>query len=298
MASAAGCVLSVRPTLTPAQPAPATADDDEDKPGDPIKPLKPMEAIDAAKPAEAAPAEKQSGEQKQPLPPAHVVLKKTADKIVVDGKLDEECWKKAERLPIDILHGKASRVKPAGCGKMTWDDESFYIAFEVIDTDIKAKGDGRDNCDIVPPQDVVEAFVDVNNDDEHFYEFHLNALNGFNDVFIVRPRKESPLYNRLPFRLMFINGWNLDSCQTAVQVDGTVNNSQDQDKGWTGEIKLPFKALKLPTDRSQPKIGDVWRVQLVVQQGDGNDRYFEWSPSYDPWFHHSISTWGRVEFGQ
>ena len=232
------------------------------------------------------------------LPPARATAVKAVDKITIDGKLDEETWKKAERLPIEIVHNAGVKGQPAGWGRMAHDDENFYIAFELVDGDIRAKGDARDNADIIPPNDVVEVFIDINNDDEHFLELHLNPLNGFNDVFIVRPRKESPLYGRLMFNLMFIQGWNMPEYETAVHVDGTVNLDADDDRGWTAEIRLPFKSLMMPLGQKQPKPDDEWRVQLVVQNGLSQHRYIEWSPNYDAWFHHSIANWGRVKFGQ
>ena len=233
-----------------------------------------------------------------PLPPARVVAKKAVDKITVDGKLDEETWKQAVRLPIEFIHNTGNKTAPGAFGRMAWDDDNFFIAFEVVDTDMQAKGDTRDTCDINPPNDVMEVFIDINNDDEHFIELHLNALNGFNDIFIERPRKESPLHARSPYNLFFFNGWNLADCQTAVQAAGTVNNAQDQDNGWTAEIRLPFKSLMMPAGRKAAKPGDVWRVQLVAQNGGAKDRYLEWSPNYEAWFHHAIANWGRVEFAQ
>jgi len=223
---------------------------------------------------------------------------KAVDKIAVDGKLDEESWKKADSLPIDFIHPGGKKGEAAGIGRMTWDGANFYISFELADTNVKAQGDTRDNANIVPPNDVVEIFIDINNDDEHFFELHLNPLNAFNDVFIERPRKESPLYNRLMFNLMFLQCWNMPEYETAVTVDGTVNKDDDKDKGWTAEIRLPFSSMMMPAGQKQPKPGDVWRVQLVVQNGDSKERYMEWSPNYDVWFHHSIDNWGRVEFGQ
>ena len=254
-------------------------------------------AAAAKQPANQAPAPKPADGRPQ-LPPAHTVARKAADPITIDGKLNEQSWKNAERLPVEIIHNKARKTTPGGFGRFTWDADSFYIGFEVIDTDIQAQGDSRDACDIVPPRDVIEIFLDTINDDEHFLELHLNALNAFNDIFIVRPREDSPLHACLPYKLVFATSWNLASYQTAVQVSGTVNKADDEDKGWTAEIKLPFKSLLLPAGQKQPKPGDVWRAQLVVQDGDAEERYLEWSPGYEAWFHHGIATWGRVEFGE
>jgi len=239
-----------------------------------------------------------AAENAEKLPPAKVAARKAVDKITVDGKLDEKSWQQAERLPIDVIHAQNVRTEAAGTGRMTWDDENFYISFDVLDSDVQGRGDSRDKADIVPPQDVIEVFIDIDNDPEHFFELHVNPLNGFNDVFIVRPRKDSPLFRRVNYGLMFINGWDMASYSTAVQVNGTLNNAGDKDKGWTVEMQLPFASLMLPLGQKQPRIGEAWRVQLVVQNGGAKDRYMEWSPSQETWFHHGIDTWGRVEFGE
>jgi len=230
------------------------------------------------------------------LPPREVTIKKATDKITVDGKLDEESWKNAEKLPIDMLHAKGQKIEPVGYARMTWDSTNVFIAFEVLDKTVQAEGDKRDNANIMPPNDVVEIFIDINNDPEHFFELHVNPLNAFNDLFIVRPRPESPLGKRMMFGLMFLNEYNLKDYETAVQVQGTLNKAGDADQGWTCEIRIPFESLLMPQGQKVPVPADVWRVQLVVQDGSSANRYVNWSPDYDVWYHHAIDNWGRVKF--
>ena len=79
----------------------------------------------------------------QRLPPARAVARKAVDAIVMDGRLEEESWKEAQALPIEIVHNKGQKVEPVGLGRFTWDDEAFYVAFEVFDATVQAKGDGR-----------------------------------------------------------------------------------------------------------------------------------------------------------
>ena len=52
--------------------------------------------------------------------------------------------------------------------------------------------------------------------------------------------------------------------QTAVQVQGTLNNNADIDKGWSLEIAIPWKSLHLLADERTipPKNGDIWKLFL------------------------------------
>jgi len=252
------------------------------------------QAPEVAQPPAQPPAEREPGQ----LPPTHALVTRAEGKITIDGKLDEQAWKKAQPLPVDMVHTKLIRTDPAGVFRMTWDDENFYIGFRVPDDDIQALGAEHDKCDIVPPRDVIEVFIDINGDSHHFFELHLNALNGFNDIFIIRPPEDSPLRARTRYGLMFIKGWDMAEYETAVSVDGTLNDDKP-DRAWYGEMRLPFKSLLMPVGKKHPAPGDTWRVQLVVQDGDVKDRrYMAWSPTTEPWFHHGIETWGRVEFAK
>jgi len=240
------------------------------------------------------------GEKTEPekLPPAHALAGRVEGEITIDGKLDEETWAKAQRLPVDMIHTKGIKTEPAGVFRMEWDDDNFYIGFEVPDDNIQAAGEEHDKCNIVPPNDVIEVFIDINGDSEHFFELHLNPLNAFNDIFIIRPPEDSPLQSRIRYGLMFINGWDMPEYETAATVDGTLNDDKP-DRKWCGEMRLPFKSLMMPIGKKNPAPGDTWRVQLVVQDGDVKDRrYMAWSPTYEGWFHHGIETWGRVEFAE
>jgi hypothetical protein len=233
------------------------------------------------------------------MPAREATAQKAAGPVVMDGKLDEPAWQAATKLPIAVIHNQNGKTleTPAGFGRITWDDANVYVAFEVTDDEIRAAGAGRDNVSLDAPNDLVEVFLDVNNDDHHFFEFHVNPLKGFTDLFILRPAKDTPLYQRLPFKIMFMPEFNLAAYETAVQIQGTVNDNQ-KDTGWTVEIRLPFASLMLPNGQKKPKAGDVWRVQLVIQNGGSANRYVNWSPTYEDWYHHSIETWGRVRFAE
>ena len=129
-------------------------------------------------------------------------------------------------------------------------------------------------------------------------EFQLNPINAFNDIFILRPRSNSPLSDRLTYGLMFFKGHDVPEYESAVKIRGTVNEPGDTDEGWTAEIKLPFKSLMMPGQRPGPAVGDIWRIQIAFQTGtDKAHRYHVWAPSFNAWHHHCIDHWGRVLMG-
>lgn len=234
------------------------------------------------------------------MPAKEATIQKAAGPIIMDGKLDDQAWQAAEKLPVAVIHNKNGKTleTPAGLGRITWDDTNVYVAFEVTDDDVRAAGAGRDDVSLDVTNDLVEVFLDVNNDNHNFFEFHVNPLNGFTDLFILRPAKDTPLYQRLPpYKIMFMREYNLPAYETAVQIQGTVNDNQ-KDTGWTVEIRLPYTSLMLPNGQKKPKAGDVWRIQLVIQNGGSANRYVNWSPTYDNWYHHSIETWGRIRFAE
>jgi hypothetical protein len=85
--------------------------------------------------------------------------------------------------------------------------------------------------------------------------------------------------------------WDLPGLETAVHVDGTVNDNKDRDRGWTVEIAIPWRGLAdlaRPDGRSlPPRSGDVWRMDF-----SRFNQYKEAPPASDPggwaWSPHGV----------
>ena len=58
--------------------------------------------------------------------------------------------------------------------------------------------------------------------------------------------------------------WDFPGLRTAVQVQGTLNDNSDIDKGWTVEIAFPWAGMtQLAGGRNlPPEDGDIWRIFL------------------------------------
>ena len=162
-----------------------------------------------------------------------------------------------------------------------------------------------------------------------YYEFEINALGTIYEVFFVWDETyERGGYHLLPeFRrgvegVRPFNGvgfsshprgsrtgyWNLDfdGLRSAVQVDGTLNDNRDRDRGWTVELALPwrgFTALAAADGRAlPPREGDTWRMdfsrfnQYKAAPPAVDSGGWTWSP-HGAWDSHIPELFAKVQFG-
>lgn len=90
--------------------------------------------------------------------------------IVIDGKLDEPAWKKAEPLPIQyLLEPRDTTTLPKTHARLLWDEAFVYIAFDYADDDIWSYSNTPD--DELWNGDVAELFIKPSTDKKLYYEF-------------------------------------------------------------------------------------------------------------------------------
>jgi hypothetical protein len=56
--------------------------------------------------------------------------------------------------------------------------------------------------------------------------------------------------------------WNCKGFKSAVSIDGTLNNPDDNDKKWTVEVAIPFKSLTEKGKYIIPKNGQYWKINF------------------------------------
>ena len=81
----------------------------------------------------------------------------------------------------------------------------------------------------------------------------MNALNTGWDLFLNKPYK---MHGHAD------NGWDIEGLKTAVAIKGTLNKSDDKDKGWTLEIAYPLTAFNSRQQVPPPQVGTVWRIDF------------------------------------
>jgi len=179
--------------------------------------------------------------------------------IRVDGKLDEEAWRRAPSSPrfSDIITGR--RPIHDTRAYVLWDQTNLYVAYRIEEPFVHATFTAN-NAPIWQDHDV-ELFIAGR---DAYYEFEINAFNTTYEVFFIW----TEAYERGGFaaqdefersRLRPFNGvgfgnhprgrrfgsfdWHFPGKQTAVFIDGTVNDDTDRDRGWTVELAFPWKGM-------------------------------------------------------
>ena len=235
--------------------------------------------------------------------------------IVVDGKLDEADWQSTQAVPVNFVYASkpgALSSEPRMNARYLWDDGYLYIGYEVFDSNLVAKANGktkgpdsnpRPGCEIWDPDnkpvDVVEFFV-IADDKSLFWELHHNAANQFNDLLVLAGlpawQKSMPAF-AAPFGIYWAKNEFLQdekdrtfACAVSLKPrkDGkpsTVNDSSDEDTGYTAELRLPWYGLGAPAAAQGKEAGKPWKmggreitILAVFQNGDLKDRYHTSSP--------------------
>ncbi len=225
---------------------------------------------------------------------ASYTAQRRIDVITVDGNLTEASWAGAANTTVLTLwNGSPAPASLQTSAKMVWDDQYLFIGFNAKDPDVYATYTGRDKN--LWEQDNFEVFVTVPGTTGYVEVEGSPAGAIWDGLFTAVGQGPRGSYN-------FTN------LLVAARVNGTMNNSADQDIGFTGEIRLPFSDIYQGVPGGHPTNGAQLRVNLnrinwntpVTQGGPGaagSDTYYAWFPvsGAGPAFHQP-SKFGTVTF--
>lgn len=250
---------------------------------------------------------------------------KTSETIQVDGRLEEACWKNAQRSPrfVDLISGKTAIHDTRAA--VVWDEMYLYVGYWIEEPFLEASLTERDSP--IYTNNDVECFVAG---EDGYYEFEINSLGTiYEGLFFWKDSYEKlglgtrpefdlkkptlrgqefngvGLTNHPRGKRWALLGWDFPSAKTAVWLDGTLNDNKDRDRGWTVELAFPwegFKPLNLSKPRSlPPKPGDVWRMdfsrfnQYKAAKPDEDSGGWAWSP-HGVWDSHVPECFPFIEF--
>ncbi|NOZ20778.1 MAG: carbohydrate binding family 9 domain-containing protein [Planctomycetes bacterium] len=106
-----------------------------------------------------------------------IEIHKTSTPPVIDGKLNDECWKTAAVADGFVLLGSDAPAREQTAAKLTYDDKALYVAFVCkesrMDEILEQKTQHDDG---VWQDDCIEIFLDTNHDHLSYYQFIVNPL--------------------------------------------------------------------------------------------------------------------------
>jgi hypothetical protein len=217
---------------------------------------------------------------------AHYNCRRLAGPIVIDGNLEKPVWKNAEksRRFVDMVTGEPAFFDT--CCAALWDDKALYAACWLEEPAVRASFTERDS--LVWFDNDVEVFFDG---EDCYYEFEINALGTVYEVFFIYQdalkkgsRFDIPLFDLHSRNVDVLGGFqdasrfrkhkrgrrwafmdfDFPGLQSAVKVDGRINDPATVDKGWTVELAFPWEGFKIlsPGKTFPPSIGDTLRCQF------------------------------------
>ena len=180
----------------------------------------------------------------------------------IDGVLDDPCWKNAAHLDNFILYDGPDPAKNQTDVYITRDDKALYIAARCHDSDMAhLKGDCQTRDGQVFSDDEIEVFLSPFKDGKDYYQFAVNLV--------------------------------------ATKFDGHVKDASwdadweawtgREDKAWTLEMAIPFKALGLT-----PTASKTWRINICRHRANpSGEEYSTWSRVNEQF--HSPEHFGKLE---
>jgi hypothetical protein len=190
---------------------------------------------------------------------------------VIDGAFEgEAAWSGAVRL--DAFSNTLSGAVAPRATKvlLMWDDAALYVAMKADDDHLQSKYTKSD--EELWHEDAFEMFLDPRGDKKDYFEIQVSPAGIVFDSYLPRYRKND-------------NAWS-SAAAAAAKIEGTLNDGEGGDTGWTAELAIPFKSLEkgggVPPGDATGFKANFFRVDVL---GDGKTDYSAWSPPLRGDFH-------------
>jgi len=212
--------------------------------------------------------------------------------ITLDGKLDEAAWKDAVDTGafVDVRKGGADADSDVqGSAKLLWDDKALFVAVSVKDEDVQGGFDKAQPDPHLWTKDCVEIMIDPDGDGDNkdYYEIQINPQNLVFDSQFDEYNKPKTEPNG-PFGHQ---DWSA-KLQSGVSIQGTLDNSDDDDQGYIVEARIPWASFSKGKGQA-PKPTDAWRLNLYAMHDNSG---VAWSPILGQGNFHKASRFGRVRW--
>lgn len=170
-----------------------------------------------------------------------VLVHKINEKITIDGELSE--WKTPFIGPL-VIHNSGKKAIQNTMISLSWNDDNLYIAYNSVDSKIIGSNQKKDSP-IFNTDDLVEFFIDADEDGQNYVEIGVNAFSSHYDMLL---KCISPT----------CGGWKTSM---TFDIEGLETASKITPEGFTTEIKIPFSSLEKIQNGNflKPEIGTKWK---------------------------------------
>lgn len=201
--------------------------------------------------------------------------------FILDGRIDKDFWQNVPfmRPFMTILGPDYPLPRFSTSVKLCWDEKYLYIAALLEGDEIWAELTERDSR--LYTENNFEVFIDPSSSTHDYMEIEVNALNTVWDLLMTRPYRDGG---------RAVSGWSLKGLETAVHINGKLNDPEAENRSWSVELRLPFAAMyetysmeenaeELPrceAARTAPRVGEFWRMNFARTQwplGVENGKY-------------------------
>ena len=189
----------------------------------------------------------------QPEPYRYKCKKIDSSTDLENNFIKKSVWEKTDPISdfVDLATGEAAPLLTRA--KMLRSDSCLYILVEMETEHLWATL--TENETRVYLDNAVELFFDPDGDGLNYVEFQINALSTTWDILMPKPYR---------------NGGDAVSCydmrgvQKKIELDGTLNDPSDKDKGWNVALVIPFENFRgLCSGSPYPKAGHEWRINIA-----------------------------------
>lgn len=192
-------------------------------------------------------------------PPVYRCVRTPVKPGRLDGDLRKSFWQLGEWITDfhDIEGDSLPRPWKKTRVKLLWDEEALYVGAELEDDTIWATVQNRD--ELIYVDNDFEVFLAPQDSSHRYYELEMNALNAVWDLLMERPQRDC---------VRRIIGWDIHGLESAVKIDGELNNPAADNRGWSLEIKIPWFSLReCSLDQCYPvhlapDPGEIWRMDF------------------------------------
>ncbi|MEM5832345.1 MAG: sugar-binding protein [Candidatus Aenigmatarchaeota archaeon] len=157
--------------------------------------------------------------------------------IIIDGNLNEECWKSSVLVKDFYLYGKKDR-KPKVETKsyLLYDDDYLYIGFICDEPNMdKITANVKEKDGPVWTDDCIEILIDPDKNPQNFWHIIINTLNILYDA---------------------------KTSDTKFNIKGLLSGVKKGNNFWSIEVAIPF----LEISNKKPVFGDKWGIKLCRER--------------------------------